>query len=312
MGTHENDQFIAVRSSQVHYYQETPLYQKSLHDEFLIYKEQGVELSPQRVISARYPQLYIHNKHRLIALREAQAVYADKFIKGVRNKDQVYVRNIFAELVRDLLSEARVLVLHGMLTTASQSIERLLHDYAGEIIKLVTPVNELDYGSALHSVNVMALSLSFCRCLALDEETTKDIGLCGLLHDIGKAKVSTDILYADRHLSQDEFNIIKQHPLEGQKILAEGGLSLNVQQGTLEHHEKLNGQGYPGNKGEDLSFFGRIISFIDCYEALTCDDRPYRRKLDPHAALNLIKKEMEQGSFDHYIFKEFVGCLKTH
>lgn len=91
--------------------------------------------------------------------------------------------------------------------TARQSIERLLYDYAGDIIKLVPPDN------------VMAISLSFCRCLALDEETTKDIALCGLLHDIGKAKVSTDILYADRHLSQDEFNIIKQHPLEGEKDL---------------------------------------------------------------------------------------------
>ena len=305
----ENSQYIVVRPSQVHYYAEIPLFHNPTGQEFLLYKDQGARLSPQRLLASRYPQLYLHNRDRLTALQEAQKIYTGKFRDGLLKKDQEYVKTIFAELVTDLFSEARVGVLQGMFSIAQESIELLLHDYAGEIINLATPVSDLHYGSALHSVNVMAIALSFCQCLTLDEKTIRDIGLCGLLHDIGKVRVSTDILYADRRLSSDEFKLIKQHPEDGQKILAAAGLPKTVRQGALEHHEKLNGQGYPGQR-QELSFFGRLIGFIDCYEALTCDDRPYRRKLEPYAALHLIKDEMEQGCFDRAIFKEFVGCLK--
>ncbi|MDH3359283.1 MAG: HD domain-containing protein [Desulfobulbaceae bacterium] len=305
----ENSQYIIVRPSQVHYYAKIPLFHNPTGKEFILYKDHGARLSPQRMISSRYPQLYLHNRDRMVALQEAQQIYTVRFLKGLRKKDHVYIKTILSELVTDLFCEARVGVLQGMFGIAKESIELLLLDYAGEIVKLAKTVNELDYGSAIHSVNVMAISLSFCQSMTLDKNTTRDIGLCGLLHDIGKTKVSTDILYANRRLSPDEFKLIRQHPENSKKILAEGGLPKNVQQGALEHHEKLNGHGYPG-KTNELSFFGRMIGFIDCYEALTCDDRPYRRKLDPYAALHIIKDETEQGCFDKDIFKEFVHNIK--
>ena len=160
-----DSQFIAVRASQVHYYEEIPLYHKPTGREFLLYKDQGARLSPQRVVSSRYPQLDLHNRDRLTALQEAQTIYTIKFLDGLRKKDRQYVTTIFTELVTDLFCEARVGILQGMFAIARESIELLLHDYAGEIINLATPVSELDYGSALHSVNVMAISLSFSQCL---------------------------------------------------------------------------------------------------------------------------------------------------
>ena len=310
MSPFDESSFIAVRSSQVHYYEKIALYHNPGGNDFILYKKEGDRLPPQRLQNSQYPQLYLHDSDRLTALNEAQAIYTGTFLEGIQKKDRRYVKIIFTELVKDLFSEIRVGVLQGMFTAAQESIELLLNDYAGEIINLAQPVSELDYGSALHSVNVMAITLSFSQCLSLDEATTRDIGLCGLLHDIGKARISTEILYANRRLSNEEFATIKQHPEEGQKILAAGGLPKTVQKGALEHHEKLNGQGYPGIANE-LSFFGRLIGFVDCYEALTCDDRPYRRKLEPYAALDLIKGEMEQGCFDKAIFKEFVSCLRN-
>ena len=308
MAVNGDSQFIAVRSSQVHYYQEIALYHCPTADRYSLYKAQGARLPPQRMVSARYPQLYLRAEDRANALREAQAIYQEKFLAGVHSKNSAYVKTILNELVTDIFHEARIGAVMGMFATARESIDLLLQDYAGEIIKLARPVNELDYGTSIHSVNVMAISLSFCQNLSVDTATARDIGLCGLLHDIGKSRISTDILYADRRLTNEEFKTIKQHPRDGQKILAEGGLPAEVQQGALEHHEKLNGRGYPESE-RNLSFFGRLIGFIDCYEALTCDDRPYRRKLEPYAALQLIKNEMEQGCFDRDIFTEFVSCL---
>jgi len=306
-----DSQFIAVRSSQVHYYQNTPLYHNPGGKEFLLYKGQGDKLSPQRMLSSLYPPLFLHNRDRVTALQEAQEIYTNKFLDGVKKKDQVYVKTIFAELVSDLFHEARIGAMKGMFTTALESIELLLHDYAGEIIHLANPVSKLDYGTALHSVNVMAISLSFCHHLQLNETTAREIALCGLLHDIGKAKISNKILYADRRLSNSEFETIMLHPKDSQRILAKGGLPITVQKGALEHHEKLNGKGYP-SKTQNISLSGKIIGLIDCYEALTCDDRIYRRKLESYDALSLIKKEMVNGSFDKTIYKEFICCLKSN
>ncbi len=301
-------EFIALRPSQVHYFEEVPLYHRTDDATFILYKESGARLPPQRAISDRYPQLYMRQCDRRAALTEAQQIYKNKFVKGVHRRDTAYVKTIFAELVTDLFCEARIGAMKGMFEAARDGIELLLQSYAKETIHLSQPVSQLDYGTALHSVNVMAISIAFCRHQQVDDTTAADLGLCGLLHDIGKTKISLEILFADRKLTDQEFAVVKQHPLDSEAILTRGGLSAPVRQGALEHHEKLNGHGYPRHTSE-LSFFGRLIGFVDCYEALTCDDRPYRRRLAPFDALRLIREEMEQGCFDREIYREFVACL---
>jgi HD-GYP domain-containing protein (c-di-GMP phosphodiesterase class II) len=77
---------------------------------------------------------------------------------------------------------------------------------------------------------------------------------------------------------------------------------------ALQHHEKLDGRGYP-NKLTQISEVSQVIGFIDCYEALTNDDRPYRSAMDPLKALRLIKKDVEAGKFDKKIFEKFAYSL---
>ena len=79
-------------------------------------------------------------------------------------------------------------------------------------------------------------------------------------------------------------------------------------QGAREHHEKLDGSGYP--KGlRKISFNGRLIGIVDCYEALTNEDRPYRRAMDPLETLNLLKRDVEAGKFDRGLFEKFCYSL---
>ena len=77
---------------------------------------------------------------------------------------------------------------------------------------------------------------------------------------------------------------------------------------ALNHHEKLDGSGYPYGR-KKISKFSQLIGFIDCYEALTNDDRPYRSAMDPFKALSLIRKDVESGKFNRKIFEQFAYSL---
>ncbi|MBN2207702.1 MAG: HD domain-containing protein, partial [Candidatus Coatesbacteria bacterium] len=158
-------------------------------------------------------------------------------------------------------------------------------------------------------VNVMALTLGFCLCNKHPLNDCKALGLAALLHDVGKTKIDQSIVRANRKLTDDEFAEIKKHPTMGYDILRECDFTQNVVfQGAHEHHEKLNGSGYPRGI-RDVSAAGQIIGIVDSYEAITNDDRPYRSAMDPIKALALIKDEVEAGRIDRGLFERFARSL---
>ena len=135
------------------------------------------------------------------------------------------------------------------------------------------------------------------------------MGLGALLHDVGKTQIPSSILRAPRILSDDEFKIMKSHPRIGHEIIrGKNRIGGEVALGALEHHEKLDGSGYP--KGiRNISYAGQLLGIIDCYEALTNEDRPYRRAQKPLETLNLIKSDVESGKFNRDIFEKFCYSL---
>jgi HD-GYP domain-containing protein (c-di-GMP phosphodiesterase class II) len=98
---------------------------------------------------------------------------------------------------------------------------------------------------------------------------------------------------------------MKRHPSIGERIIRQvNRLGYDVARGAMEHHEKLDSSGYPSGL-RDISLTGQIIGVIDCYEALTNEDRPYRRAADPLDTLELIKRDVEIGKFNRDIFEKF-------
>jgi HD-GYP domain-containing protein (c-di-GMP phosphodiesterase class II) len=135
------------------------------------------------------------------------------------------------------------------------------------------------------------------------------MGLSALLHDVGKTKINTELLTAPRKLTQEEFEEIQQHTIRGFNILSGCQFdSKEIKLAALQHHEKLDGSGYP-NHLTQIPEVSQIIGFIDCYEALTNDDRPYRTAMDSFRALQMIKKDVEAGKFDKKIFEKFTNNL---
>ncbi len=185
----------------------------------------------------------------------------------------------------------------------SGSIDRSPHALIS-LARLKT-ANEYTY---MHSVAVAALMVALARQLRLDADTTRMAGLAGLLHDLGKAKISQAILNKPGRLTEEEFEIMRGHPLVGHTMLFGSGLAPEVLDACLHHHEKMDGTGYPDHqRGEDIGLLARMNAVCDVYDAVT-SNRPYKDGWDPSAALQRMA-EWTPSHFDNRVFQAFVRSL---
>ena len=177
----------------------------------------------------------------------------------------------------------------------------------GALISLARLKTADDY-TFMHSVAVCALMIALARKLGLDEQQTRDAGMAGLLHDLGKAMIPMEILNKPGKLTDEEFDLVKTHPEEGHKLLLGGiGISEMTRDVCLHHHEKIDGSGYPKRlNGETMSLFAKMGAVCDVYDAVT-SNRPYKAGWDPAES---IKRMAEwKGHFDPVVFQAFVKSL---
>jgi len=176
------------------------------------------------------------------------------------------------------------------------------------IILNMTRLKTKDEYTYLHSVSVCALMINLARKLRLPESQIHDIGMAGLLHDVGKTSIPDSILLKPGKLEENEWTTIRNHPQRGHDILsASEGISDIVLEVCLRHHEKMDGTGYPGKiEADDLSVVTRMSSICDVYDAIT-SQRPYNKPLSASQALATMQSW--PGHFDKLILREFVDSL---
>ena len=156
-----------------------------------------------------------------------------------------------------------------------------------------------------HCINVCVLASLLAVHVGHPPEVTKKIGLAGLFHDIGKAHIADEILNKKGRLTAEEFMIMKKHPELGLRHVKGSNLPEEIINGIYEHHEKLNGTGYPrGLKGDEISETARIISIVDIYDALT-SRRVYKDPMLPHQALCLMYS-MRGEELDERLLSYFI------
>lgn len=178
----------------------------------------------------------------------------------------------------------------------------------GALISLVRIKDADDY-TYMHSVAVCALMVALSRQLGFGESETREAGMAGLLHDLGKAVTPNEILNKTGKLTDAEFAIMRQHPAEGHRMLLEGGavgsIPLDV---CLHHHEKMDGTGYPERlPAEKISLFARMGAVCDVYDAIT-SNRPYKAGWDPAESVRKMA-EWCKGHFDERVFQAFVRSV---
>jgi len=160
----------------------------------------------------------------------------------------------------------------------------------------------------MHSVAVCALMIGLARQLGLPDDQTREAGLAGLLHDIGKMQMPLEVLNKPGSLTDAEFDVMKTHPEHGFDLLRD---SVSVPQGALDvalhHHEKFDGSGYPHKQfGEQISLLARMGAICDVYDAIT-SSRPYRSAWDPAGSLQRMAQW--KGHFDPAVFQAFLKSV---
>jgi HD-GYP domain-containing protein (c-di-GMP phosphodiesterase class II) len=301
--------YIPVRRSQIRYYLRVPLYCEMPTGSYQLYKPPGMGISDLRLDEGMHPRLFIQQVDRSEAIREVHKGFNQDIDRSIRTGDVASVKSTLCSLVTETLAEPRA----GMLQVLPATMDVLVSGYSKEpgILRTFATISNKDYSTVIHSVNVMALSLSYCFFSGIPLRQTKRLGLSALLHDVGKSEIPSEILQAPRKLSTQEFEIMKSHPRIGERLISEiNRLGEDVALAALQHHEKLDGSGYPqGLHQHAISFGGQLIGLIDCYEALTNEDRPYRRALEPLATLEILKQDVESGKFDRRLFEKFCYSL---
>lgn len=188
-----------------------------------------------------------------------------------------------------------------------QEITASVSRNADALISLARLKNTDDY-TYMHSVAVCALMIALAHKLSLSPEHTRQAGVAGLLHDIGKMTVPSDILNKPGKLTDDEFNTIKKHAVAGNDILRHvNGIPDAALDVSLHHHEKIDGSGYPFNlRGGQISLFAKMGAVCDVYDAIT-SDRPYKSGWEP--GYSIKRMAANEGHFDEIILEAFIKSV---
>lgn len=162
-----------------------------------------------------------------------------------------------------------------------------------------------------HVTNVAILAMIIGKEMKLSGQEQKDLGLAALLHDFGMTKIDSRIYDKSQPLTPEEWVEIKHHPDYSLELLKQtGSFSEEVLRGVHEHHERIDGSGYPrGIKSQDIHLFGKIIAVADVYDACI-SPRKHRKRMTPYDALkNLLS---QSHLFDINILKSFVACMAIY
>lgn len=186
-------------------------------------------------------------------------------------------------------------------------LDTILHneDTVSSYLKII----EYDYYTHTHSLNVSVYALCLGAQLKLDEGTLISLGESALLHDIGKSKIDPEIVNKQGVLTNDEFEVMKDHPRIGYEVAKTYHINdEDILDGIKHHHEKADGQGYPDHlNGIHLGLFPRIICVCDVFDALTTK-RSYKNAMSSYDALTLMKTHM-YSHFDKPILHSFIKML---
>ena len=147
--------------------------------------------------------------------------------------------------------------------------------------------------------------------LGLSEDQLIALRRAGIVHDVGKIAVPDAILLKPGRLTADEWKLIQEHPVVGERICSPLKSFRFVLPIIRHHHEKFDGSGYPdGLRGEDIPVTARVLQVVDVYDALTTD-RPYKKAFSITDALQTMKEEVAKGWWDPHIFDQFERLVRT-
>ncbi len=280
----------------------------------VLYKEKYIPLYPEKIETLKenkITHIFIKKEDLDFFITDLEAEIEETLNKQEPNIQTV--KNILSKLEK--VSEFLFISPKKEHFKKTEEISSKISEYIEEnphVAYLVAFTLKKDFKTAVHITNVYALSSGFAYHLGYRKKDLERIVTGSFFHDIGKIKVPDEILKKPSKLTEEEYEILKRHTLWGYEILNKYGLT-NYANIAYEHHEFLDGTGYPrGITDGDISWEAQVVQICDIYEALT-GLRPYRDSLNPFLALSAIRDDFAlKDKIDKNLYVEFVLFLYRH
>ena len=266
----------------------------------------------KRLIDNKIDRLYIDSsdrkKYRMYVEENLDCLLADDAVEKSKKAAIVYsaATTIMQEVLKNPPSSENIRRSGAL---AENIVSFILQ--ADDALRILLALTPCDYYIYTHSVNVCAIGVSLGQRLEIaDRAALCEFAVGALLHDIGKSCIDPDLLSKKGPLSQEEWQIIKKHPRTGYEMLRdEAGIPDASGIVIIQHHEKLDGSGYPyGLKEHQIHPFAKVVCEINIFDALTTK-RTYRDAVSRESALDIMKTQMSR-QIDRDVFKNLLLILK--
>ncbi|MBT8150634.1 MAG: HD-GYP domain-containing protein [Gammaproteobacteria bacterium] len=223
----------------------------------------------------------------------------------IHRKAKAVVANMFEDFRNGKLFEPA-----AMRTAVSNCVDNIIAN--PDSMLWLTMIKNKDEYTAEHSLNVALLSITLGRAEGLSVEQLNELGLCAMLHDVGKVKIPHEILNKEGSLEAAQFDVMKMHTVHGKKLLlSQKNLPSAAADIALSHHEKVDGTGYPrGLTAEEIPYLVKIVAIADAYDAMT-SGRVYSVAKPAAEALKLLLRSKNQHH-DERLLNRFIDCIGVY
>ncbi len=281
---------------------------------FILYKDRNFNLTKidiNRLKDKGIKSVYIHKKEK-----KSFKTYIEENIDRLLDSDNVDIKkksealfNSTVNVIEDIFKNPRSgKSIKRSKKLISNSVDFIMSE--PEAFVNLLKIKKYDYYTYTHSVNVCIFLISLAQEMGVnDQKTLKEIGEGGLLHDLGKSMISPKIINKQGKLTDKEWEIMKNHPAYGVKIIKDSGREISPISLSIigQHHEKLDGRGYPlGLNSSELSSFVKMSTIVDIYDAVTTN-RSYSKARTPFEGIEILLKN--KNSLDNKILLKFIKML---
>ena len=304
---------ISLKALEVGHFYKYPIYRQKKAGVFEIFIKSGDEFTDktkeiieEKKISDVFIEVEDHDLYELDTQSYLKKIIDDSTVPVVLKTEILH--EMAADVINDLLEgDISSQKIQQADEVVGDTVKLLLDDPTAA--KAMLKVTTHDYYTYTHCVNVSTYVLGFGAYLKLNKEQLHLLGMAGMLHDVGKKKISGDIINKNGKLTEDEFEAVKKHPTYGVEILKELGETNQLLFDIVEqHHEKIDGSGYPyGLKGKELNTFSQIMAIADIFDALTTK-RSYKKAMQSYDAFTIMHHKME-NELNPKLLRKFIAFM---
>ncbi|MBR5597647.1 MAG: HD-GYP domain-containing protein [Lachnospiraceae bacterium] len=286
----------------------------SMEDQLIL--PEGFHLTDSTITRLTYymiPFVYVKNTDNLDKLPSDSLLDVEPYSLQIRNSPEFkkfsaeFRKDVFKlkNMLNDIVEKNAPLNVDDILNDALSLLDNTHTHY--HVFDMLHNLRTYDDSTYTHALNVALICNVLASWLNFSEKDVHLATQCGLFHDIGKLKIPEEIIKKPDRLTDQEYDIIKQHPMEGYKILKRCQVDPHISYSALMHHERSDGKGYPlGYTSDKIDKFAKIVAIADVYDAMTAA-RVYRGPLCPFKVIDVF----EQEGFQKYDTKYILTFLEN-